>query len=123
MTGSYFYATGPDKAGNTLITSYKKEDQAKKYRAGADIVEGLRYLSIDEDGQATVLKQGDLLLRTMLARKDAQEEMTGDFVVYAKISGRWEQTQFRYKTYSEANTAVKGALINIYDACAVIEEV
>jgi len=48
--------------------------------------------------------------------------MAGNFVVYARINGAWEKTKFRYSTYAAANTAVKGALIQIYDACAVIEE-
>jgi hypothetical protein len=120
MTGSYFYATGDDKAGNLLITSYKKEDQAKKYRAGADIVEGLRYLDT-ELSKITAYDTG-LVLRTLIAKRDAAEEMTGNFVVYARINGEWEKTQFRYSTYAAANTSVKGALIQIYDACAVIEE-
>jgi len=123
MTGSYFYATGKDKADNMLITSYKKRDQAVKYRPGADIVEGLRYLKIAEDGSAVLGKEGELLVRTMMARESTQEVMTGPFVVYVKIAGEWEKTDFRYETYGAANTAVKGALINIYDACAVIEDV
>jgi hypothetical protein len=118
---TYFYATGEDKAGNLLITSYKKEDQAKKYRAGSDIVEGLRYL--DKEASKVTSVDTGLLLRTLIAKKDAAEEMSGNFVVYARINGEWEKTQFRYSTYAAANTAVKGALIQIYDACAVIEDV
>ena len=120
MTGSFFYATGDDKAGNLLITSYKKEDQANKYRAGCEIIEGLKYL--DTQASKVTGKDTGLLLRTLIAKRDAADEMTGNFVVYARINGEWEKTQFRYGTYSAANTAVKGALIQIYDACAVIEE-
>lgn len=119
MTGSYHYAEAEDKAGNTLITSYKKEEQAKKYRPGALYSEGLLYLDLET---GDLLPEGELLVRTVLTRKTAQEEMTGDFVVYAKVNDQWQRTQFRYSTYAAANTAVKGALINIYDACAVIEE-
>jgi hypothetical protein len=117
---TYFYATGDDKAGNLLITSYKKEDQAKKYRASCDIFEGQKYLDVVES--KVTGKYTGLLLRTLIAKRDAAEEMTGNFVVYARVNGEWTKTQFRYGTYSAANTAVKGALIQIYDACAVIEE-
>lgn len=117
---TYFYATGDDKAGNMLITSYKKEDQAKKYRAGCEVFEGLKYLDIVES-KVTGNYTG-LLLRTLIARKNASGKMEGNFVVYARINGEWEKTQFRYGTYAAANTSVKGALIQIYDACAVIEE-
>ena len=117
---TYFYAIGDDKAGNTLLTSYKKEDQAKKYRDGCDFSEGLKYL--DVEGSKVTSTDTGLLVRTLIARKSAQEAMEGNFVVYAKINGVWEKTDFRYGTYAAANTAVKGALINIYDACAVIEE-
>jgi hypothetical protein len=120
MTGSYFYATGEDKAGNLLITSYKQEAQAKKYRAGADIVEGYRYLDIDRS--TVTAKFTGHLLRTLIARKDAAAKMEGNFVVWARLNGEWFQTEFRYGTYAAANTAVKGALIQLYDACAVIEE-
>jgi hypothetical protein len=120
MTGSYFYATGDDKAGNLLITSYKKEDQAKKYRAGCEVFEGLKYLDVVES-KVTGNYTG-LLLRTLIAKRDASEKMAGNFVIYARINGEWFQTEFRYGTYSAANTAVKGALIQLYDACAVIEE-
>jgi len=121
MTGNYFYATGDDKVGNLLITSYKKEEQAKKYRGGSEIVEGLRYLDT-EKSKVTTADTG-LLLRTLIARRDVQDQqMAGNFVVYARINGAWEKTKFRYSTYAAANTAVKGALIQIYDACAVIEE-
>jgi hypothetical protein len=120
MTGNYFYASGDDKTGNLLITSYKKEDQAKKYRAGCDIAEGLRYLDIQTS--KVTAKDTGLLLRTLIARKDKSETMEGNFVVWARIEGAWAQTAFRYGTYAAANTAVKGALIQLYDACAVIEE-
>lgn len=118
---TYFYATGDDKVGNLLITSYKKEDQANKYRAGCEVFEGLKYLDVVES--KVTGKDTGLLLRTLIAKqRDAADEMTGNFVVYARINGEWEKTQFRYGTYAAANTAVKGALIQIYDACAVIEE-
>lgn len=118
----YTYASGPDKVGNTLITSYKKKEQADKYRPGATYFTGFKYLNISEDGQAVVSNEGELLLRTMLSRKDVGEPMEGNFVVYAKINGKWQKTDFRYTSYASANTAVKGALIQIYDACAVVEE-
>jgi hypothetical protein len=117
---TYFYATGDDKTGNTLITSYKQEAQATKYRPGAQIVEGLRYLDLST---GVLGKVGDVLVRTIISRKSAQEELRGDFVVYAKANGAWFETQFRYETYAAANAAVKGALIMMYDACAVIEDV
>ncbi len=117
---TYFYATGDDKAGNLLITSYKKEDQAKKYRAGCEIVEGLKYLDIDRS--IVTAKNTGILLRTLIARKDAATKMEGNFVVWARLNGEWFQTEFRYGTYAQGNQAVKGALIQLYDACAVIEE-
>lgn len=120
---TYFYAAGPDKAGNTLITSYKKREQAERYRAGAEIYEGLKYLHINGQGESKVSStESPLLLRTMLSRVEAQSTMDGPFVVYAKINDVWQETQFRYPNYAAANAAVKGALINLYDACAVIEE-
>ena len=121
MTGNYFYASGNDKDGNLLITSYKKRDQAEKYRKGADIAEGLRYL--DTDRSTVTVKDTGLVLRTLIARKEQSEKMEGNFVVWARLNGEWFQTEFRYGTYAAANTAVKGALIQIYDACAVIEDV
>ncbi len=121
MTGDYFYATGDDKAGNLLITSYKKEEQARKYRADSEIVEGLRYL--DTESSKVTAKDTGLLLRTLISRRDVQDQqLTGNFVVYARINGEWEKTQFRYGTYAAGNQAMKGALIQIYDAVALIEE-
>lgn len=117
---NYFYATGDDKDGNLLITSYKKAEQAKKYRAGADIVEGLRYLDTDSS-KVTSVNTG-LILRTLIAKKGVSESMEGNFIVWARLNGEWFKTEFRYTTYAAANTAVKGALIQLYDACAVIEE-
>lgn len=116
---TYFYAAGEDKDGNMLITSYKKQDQAEKYRKGATFSEGLRYLDTDRS-TVTAMDTG-LLLRTIIARKDAGGKMEGDFIVWARLNGEWFQTEFRYSTYAAANTAVKGALIQLYDACAVIE--
>ena len=116
----YFYAMGDDKAGNTLVTSYKKEEQAKKYRAGATIQEGLKYLDT-EKGTLTNNDTG-LLCRTIIKRGGEAETFEGPFVIYAKSGGEWIKTQFRYETYGAANTAVKGALIQLYEACAVVEE-
>jgi hypothetical protein len=119
----YFYGDGTDKSGNRLITSYGKRAQAEKYRAGAKISEGLRFLQINEDGSAQIAQDGDLLLRTLIVAPAQDEQVfEGPFVVYAKIGGQWQKTKYRYKTYSAANTAVKGALVQIYGACAVIEE-
>lgn len=121
---SYFYADGTDRAGNRLLTSYGKEAQAAKYRAGATITEGERFLEISEDKSSAkmTVKDNGLLVRTLMVRAKANGKMEGSFSVYAKINGEWQKTPFRYKTYSMANSAVKSALINIYDACAVIEE-
>lgn len=118
----YFYADGNDKAGNRLVTSYKKESQAKQYRKGATYTQGEKFLQIQEDGTAKLANEGDLLLRTLMVRADSgDEEMTGNFVVYARVNGQWQETDFRYKTYATANAAVKSALINLYSACAIIE--
>lgn len=122
----YFYADGPDKAGNRLLTSYKKEDQARRYRAGSKISQGEKFLAIQEDGGAKLSSQDDgnsLLVRTLMVRPDgaSSDEMTGNFVVFARINNKWEQTQFRFKNYASANAAVKSALIQLYSACAVVE--
>lgn len=120
---SYFYADGTDKAGNRLMTSYKREAQARKYRADAKITQGEKFLQIQEDGSAKIGSTGDLLVRTLMVRPSgADEEMSGDFVVYARINGKWQPTEFRYKTYATANAAVKSALINLYSACAIVED-
>lgn len=120
---SYFYADGTDRAGNRLLTSYKKEDQARRYRAGAEISRGEKFLVMQEDGSAKLSSEGELLVRTLMVRPSTEaDEMTGQFVVYARVNGKWGPTEFRYPTYAKANAAVKSALINIYQACAVIEE-
>jgi hypothetical protein len=120
---SYFYADGVDKQGNRLLTSYGKQDQAKRYRPGATVTQGEKFLDIQEDGSAKMSTEGELLLRTLMVRDSNEaDEMTGRFVVYARINGRWQETQFRYPTYAKANAAVKSALINLYPACAVVEE-
>lgn len=120
---SYFYADGRDKAGNRLITSYKKEEQAKRYRAGATISEGEKHLNIREDGTASLGTEGNMLVRTLMLRPEGQSDadMNGNFVVYARTNGKWAPTEFRYSTYAKANSAVKSALINLYEGCAVIE--
>lgn len=118
----FYYADGKDKSGNTLITSYKKEDQARKYRAGASIQYGQRFFSVDADGTGIMSPKGDMLLRTMMVRGEETVENEGPFHIWAKSSGVWVDTGFRRKTYAAANTMVKSALIEIYEACAVIEE-
>lgn len=117
-----FYADGDDKNGDRLITSYKKRDQAERYRAGAKITEGERFLVITEQGAGYVKDAGTLKLRTMLVRSEGTELAEGPFRVYARSGDTWVKTQFSYANYAAANTAVKGALIQLYDACAVIEE-
>ena len=118
----YYYAMGEDKSGNWLMTSYKNEEQAKKYRVGATVQSGVKYLDIAEDGSAKATNtETGLLLRTMIKRNDV-ETFEGNFVVYAKTADGWVKTQFRYKTYALANQVVKGALIQLYEACAVVEE-
>lgn len=122
---SYFYADGIDKSGNRLVTSYGKQDQAKRYRANASISQGEKFLVIGEDGSAKLGEDDGegLLVRTLMINSNPEpENMTGKFVVYAKINGTWRETNFRYSTYAKANSAVKSALINLYPACAVIEE-
>lgn len=122
---SYFYADGIDKSGNRLLTSYSKADQAKRYRAGADITQGEKYLNLLDNGNAKISATDDgkgLLLRTLMINSNPEnEEMKGRFVVFAKVNGNWEETNFRYSTYAKANAAVKSALINLYAACAVVE--
>jgi hypothetical protein len=120
---SYFYADGVDRAGNRLLTSYKKEDQAKRYRAGAKISSGEKFLTIQPDGTAKLSTEDNgLLVRTLMVSANSEaEEMQGNFVVWARINGEWQETQFRYTTYAKANAAVKSALINLFPACAVIE--
>jgi hypothetical protein len=118
----YFYADGIDRNGNRLLTSYKKEDQAKRYRAGAKISSGEKFLKIGDNGEAKLSNEGDLLVRTLMIRPEtADDEMNGNFVVYARIDKHWQPTSFRYSTYAKANAAVKTALINLYSACAIIE--
>lgn len=118
----YFYADGKDKGGNRLITSYKKEEQATRYRAGATITEADKFLVIQEDGKAVIKAKGELLLRSLMVRP-ANEivEMSGPFVIYGRTDGIWERTKFRYPNYAAANTAMKGSLIHTFDAVAVIE--
>lgn len=117
---TYFYASGDDKAGNRLVTSYKQEAQAKKYRVGADIVEGLRYL--DVENSTLTAKDTGLLVRTIMTKQGASDvDADGKFVVWGKQNNIWFETQFKYGTYAAANAAVKGALISLYEACAVIE--
>lgn len=120
---SYFYADGVDRSGNRLITSYGKADQAKRYRPGAQVSQGEKYLTLYEDGTAKLTTiPNNLLCRTLMVRSNPDaEEMSGRFVVWAKVNGRWQETDFRYPTYAKANAAVKSALINLYAACAVIE--
>lgn len=121
----YFYADGNDRSGNRLITSYGKADQAKRYRAGADITQGEKFLNIQDNGSAKISASDDgrgLLVRTLMVNANPESaDMSGRFVVYAKINGQWQPTEFRYSTYAKANAAVKSALINLYPACAVIE--
>lgn len=121
---SYFYADGLDKAGNRLLTSYGKQAQAQKYRAGATISEGEKFLEIMEDGSAKLTSADNgLLCRTLMVRPaGSEDEMSGNFVVWARVNGNWQETSFRYSTYAKANAAVKSALINLYPACAVIQE-
>jgi hypothetical protein len=122
---SYFYADGLDRSGNRLVTSYDKEAKAQKYRAGANITQGEKFLNIREDGGAKLSATDDgqgLLVRTlMISSNPSAEAMTGRFQIYAKINNKWEPTNFRYSSYANANAAVKSALINLYPACAVIE--
>jgi hypothetical protein len=122
---SYFYADGTDKSGNRLLTSYGKEAQARKYRADAKITQGERFLAIAEDGTAKLSTSNDgkgLLVRTLMINSNPDADNSGGkFVVWARIDGKWEPTNFRYSTYAKANAAVKSALINLYPACAVIE--
>lgn len=118
----FYYATGKDRAGNTLVTSYAKPEQAARYRAGARIEHGLRYLKISEDGTAKLEPEGEKLVRTLMIRPEDETPSEGRFVVWARMNGRWQETNFRYKTYAIANSAVKTALISLFPACAVIEE-
>jgi hypothetical protein len=117
----YFYADGLDKKGNRLITSYKKKDQADRYRAGAKISEGRKFLEIFDGGAKLTAQDNGLLVRTLMTSSDVPV-MEGPFVVYAKINGEWRETEFRYSNYAAANAAVKSALINLYGNCAVIEQ-
>lgn len=118
----YFYADGVDRQGNRLITSYSKADQAKRYRQGATVTQGEKFLEITEGGARLSTEDNGLLVRTLMINSNPeQEEMSGRFVVWAKQNGEWGETQFRYSTYAKANAAVKSALINLYPACAVIE--
>jgi hypothetical protein len=118
---SYFYADGKNKAEDRLITSYGKQAQAEKYRPDAKITEGERFLNIAADGTGSIGNEGELLLRSLLVRKGTQAEMTGPFVIYGRTNGKWSRTEFRYGTYAAANTAMKGALITMYEAVAVVE--
>ena len=120
----YFYADGTDKQGNRLLTSYGKAEQAKRYRADAQISQGEKFLCIQENGaKISATDDGNgLLVRTLMVNSNPEpDNMTGRFVVFAKINGQWQPTNFRYSTYAKANSAVKSALINLYPACAVIE--
>lgn len=121
---SYFYGDGTDKSGNRLITSYGKRAQVDKYRPGTKVTEGLRYLKLNEDGTAQIANDGDLLLRTLIISPASmnEEKMEGRFVIYARIGGQWQKTNYRYTSYGAANTAAKGVLVQMYGACAVIEE-
>ena len=118
-----FYADGKDKAGNRLLTSYGKRDQAERYRAGAKITDDCeRFLVISDEGTALIKEEGELKLRSLLIRADTQEEVfEGNFVLYARIEGRWQPTKYRYPNYAAANQAMK-TLVAIYDGIAVIEE-
>lgn len=119
-----FYADGKDKAGNRLLTSYGKRDQAERYRAGAAITDDQeQFLVISDAGTALIKKDGELLLRSLMikAQTDEEEVLEGNFVLYARIDGRWQPTKYRYPSYAAANQAMK-TLIAIYDGIAVIEE-
>jgi hypothetical protein len=117
----FYYADGHDKEGNRLITSYSKKDQAEKYRKDATIQGGTKYL--DKETSKLTNEDTGLLVRTLMVRgKDTTQEMSGRFVVHARINGEWDETKFRFSTYAAANQAVKGALIAIYEALVVVEE-
>lgn len=120
---AYFYADGNDRQGNRLLTSYGKADQAKRYRPGANYSQGEKFLQLLENGNAKLSAEDNgLLCRTLMVRAATEEDnMNGRFVVFAKVNGRWQETEFRYPNYAKANAAVKSALINLYPACAVIE--
>lgn len=118
-----FYADGKDKAGNRLLTSYGKRDQAERYRAGAAITDDQeQFLVISDEGTALIKQEGDLKLRSLMIKASNEEEvLEGNFVLYARIDGRWQPTKYRYPSYAAANQAMK-TLIAIYDGIAVIEE-
>ena len=115
----YYYADGRDKSNNRLITSYKDRSQAEKYRKDSNIQGGLKYL--DTERSVLTNEPNDLLVRTLMV-SETKQKLEGDFVIYARTDGKWEKTKFHYDTYANANQAVKGVFINIYDACAVIEQ-
>lgn len=123
----YYYADRQDKAGRRLITSYGKEAQARKYGgANARVDSKQRRMVLREDGTASMSTTGTdgLLLRTFMSNpnRTPSADEGGKFVVYGKIGDKWERTSFSYKTYATANSAVKSALINMYDACAIVED-
>ncbi len=118
-----FYADGKDKSGNRLLTSYSKRDQAERYRAGAAITDDqIQYLVISDEGTALIKQEGKHLLRSLMIKAKTDEEVfEGNFVLFARIDGRWQPTKYRYPNYAAANQAMK-TLIAIYDGLAVIEE-
>ena len=116
----YYYADGRDKSNNRLITSYKDRSQAEKYRKDSNIQGGLKYLDT-ENSVLTNDSSGGLLVRTLMV-SEKKQVLEGDFVIYARNNGVWEKTQFRYTNYALGNQAIKSALINLYEAVALVEE-
>ena len=57
----------------------------------------------------------------MIKAQTNEEVFEGNFVLFARIDGRWQPTKYRYPNYAAANQAMK-TLIAIYDGLAVIEE-
>ena len=115
----YYYADGRDKSNNRLITSYKDRSQAEKYRKDSNIQGGLKYL--DTERSVLTNEPNDLLVRTLMVSEHKQK-LGGDFVIYARTDGKWEKTKFRYTNYALGNQVIKSALINLYEAVALVEE-
>jgi len=119
----YYYAKRYTKNGDTLITSYTKEADQKKYGgADASFSTGVKGVTFDVNGKISYNDEGEgFVLRSYMRAVERQETSQGKFLILGATNDVWSETGFRFGTYGAANAVMK-QIAPLYDAVIIVEE-